>query len=50
MIYYEVVSQNRCEVEEQNVASFDAGWQSRGSGTNYASLSGTYKCTLSNLR
>lgn len=30
----------RCENEEQYTASFDAGWQTRGSGKNYASLSG----------
>lgn len=30
----------RCENEEQYTASFDAGWQTRGSGRNYASLSG----------
>lgn len=30
----------RCENEEQYTASFDAGWRTRGSGKNYASLSG----------
>lgn len=30
----------RCENEEQYTASFDAGWQTRGSGKNYATLSG----------
>jgi hypothetical protein len=36
----------RCETPDDLAVSFDAGWQTRGSGRNYASLSGMHlTCT-----
>ena len=32
-----------CSCKEEETVSYDAGWQTRGSGRNYASLSGMSK-------
>ena len=37
---YVIILYYRCEEHENYTVSFDGGWQTRGSGRNYASLSG----------